>query len=514
MNLAHDFERRAAENPHRTGLIFENGHHYSFAELDERASRRGAALASLGVAEAAHVALYLRNGPELVASLFALWKIGAVPVTLSALYGRHELTRSLAKTAAVAIVTDSGGCSEVQAAELRITRALVGTSQTPPGFVDLDSVAEEFSGSITAPDLPEDRDAVVLFTGGTTGEPKAVAMTHGGTYETMARLATAAKGGKPGPYPMTPEGTPPNLVLLPLFHSGGQQTLLFAFHVGRSVLLMEKFSAGRAAELIAEHRIDNLFLLPTMLYDLTCLPGEPDLGSVRSVLVAGGEISSGLRARFERRFGIPLLTNYGSTEVGHVAGWTAADVEAGRWVPGSVGRVYDGVEVEIRDEAGKALAAGEAGEICVRSAVSSGYLDAGTPALVDESGWVRSGDIGYLDDAGVLFLIGRKREMIKCGGFQVWPMELEEELRRHPAVSDVAVVGVPDERLDEIPKAYVVWSGSGEAGERSEKELIDFARRRLAHYKAIRAVEFVDRLPRTAAGKLDRNALRTQATAG
>lgn len=514
MNLAHDLERRAAEDADRTALIFEAQPGLSFAALDARASRLGGALARLGVTDGAQLALFLQNGPDLVCCLYGLWKTGGVPITLSPLYGAAELSRSLAKTRPFAIVTDAEGLATVRAADVEITVAVVGTSNVPDGVVDLETMAAACAPELPAPALANSRDAVVLFTGGTSGAPKAVAMTHGGTYDTMARLARAAKGGKPGPYPIAPETTPPNLVPLPLFHSGGQQALLFAFHVGRSVVLMKKFSAERAAALVTRHRIDNLFLLPTMLYDLAELPGEPDLDSVRSVLVAGGEVSAALRARFEQRFGIPLLSNYGSTEMGHVAGWTAGDVKSGAWVPGSAGRVYDGVEVSIRDDAGKALPAGEAGEICVRSSVSSGYVDGGSENLIDADGCMHSGDIGYLDEDGVLFLIGRKREMIKCGGFQVWPMELEEELRRHPAVADLAVVGAPDDRLGEIPKAFVVLCREAGKPAELEQDLLEFSRQKLAKYKAVRALAFVAELPRTAAGKVDRHALRSMAVSG
>ena len=513
MNLVHDLERRAREGGDRVALIYEDGRRFSFAELDERASQLAGAFAKLHVTHGQQVALYLTNGPDLVCCLFALWKIGAVPVTLSALYGSHEINRATSKSESIMVVTDTAGVATVRTASLTIPVAVVGAKQSQVEEVDLDTLAVGCDKKLIAPDMTDDSEAVVLFTGGTTGDPKAVAMTHGGTYQTMARLARAAKGGKPGPYPLVPEDTSPNLIPLPLFHSGGQQTLLFAFHVGRSVLLMEKFSAVTAAKLIAEYRVDNLFLLPTMLYDLAHLPGEPDLSSVRSVLVAGGEVSETLRAEFERRFRIPLLTNYGSTETGHVAGWTRADIVSGGWVPGSVGRVYQGVEVEIKDDEGVPVQRGESGEICVRTRVSSRYVDGGEQALVDESGWVHSGDIGYLDDNDVLFLIGRKRELIKCGGFQVWPMELEEELRQHPSVADLAVIGVPDERLGEVPKAFVV-KNHGCGKDFAEPELIEFSRQRLAHYKAVRMVEFVEELPRTDAGKVDRNALRSMSVNG
>lgn len=509
MNLAFDLERRAAEAGDRLALIFDDGREFSFADLDGWASRMARALKELGVADGDHVALYLQNSPELVCSLFALWKIAAVPVTISALYGAAELAASMSKAGAVAVISDQKGLANMQAAAESVTQAVIGGVDLPAGVADLDQLAAKHADGLRAPDLPGDHDAVVLFTGGTTGAPKAVAMTHGGTFDTMSRLARAAKGGKKGPYQLVSEKTSPNLIGLPLFHSGGQQTLLFALHVGRSILLMEKFSAQRTAELVARYRIDNLFLLPTMLYDIAHLAGEPDFSSVRSVLVAGGEVSSALRAQFEERFRIPLLNNYGSTETGHVAGWTASDIKAGGWLPGSAGRVYDGVELEIRDDQGVAVAHGKAGEICVRTKVSSGYVDGSSEMLVDESGWTASGDIGYLNDDDVLFLVGRKREMIKCGGFQVWPTELEEELLQHPAVADVAVVGAADERMGEIPMAFVVANE-----EILADDLIEFARARQAHYKAIRAVRFVDELPRTAAGKIDRQALRSMSANG
>ena len=279
--------------------------------------------------------------------------------------------------------------------------------------------------------------------------------------------------------------------------------MLFAFYVGRPLLLMEKFNAARVVELVERYRIDNLFLMPTMLYDLCALDEPVDLSTVRAVLVAGQALDSQLRRRFEERFGIPIATNYGSTETGHVAGWTRADLVAGRWKPGSAGRVYEGVSLEIRDEEGRALGLEEVGEICVRSDLAKGYLgDREASGELIRNGWVHSGDVGYLDDDGVLFLVGRKRDMIKTGGFQVWPAELEEVLRSHPAVADVAVIGVPDERMGEVPKAYVVAPDIVSAG--MGAELKEYVRDRLAHFKAIRQVEFVPALPRTETGKINR----------
>lgn len=502
MNLATDLERRAAEVPDRIGLSYDDGRSWTYAEIDEESSACACALKAAGVERGQRIALYLANGPELAFAIFGAWKLGAVPVTISGLYNGGELSDSIRKTEPVLLVADDhdAGARDVALAATDVP-LLTLAQLTAPG----NARAHLPAATVTAED-----EAVILFTGGTTGRPKAVSVTHGGVQESLARLAGASKG-RPGPYPAAPEGVAPNLVALPLFHSGGQHTLLFAFHVGRPVVLWERFRIETLARLLSEHRFDSLFLLPTMLYDVVHAATPPDLSSVRSVLVAGQALSIHLRRQFEERFEIPIVMNYGSTETGHIAGWTAADMKAGLWKAGSAGRVYPGVELEVRDGEGTALAQGETGEVVVRSAMTKGYVDdAAASGELVRDGWVHSGDMGYVDEDGVLFLVGRKRDMIKCGGFQVWPEEIEEELRAHPLVRDVRVVGVPDERLGEIPKAIVVRE-AGAAVEDSDDAvaavLLAHVRDRLAHFKAPRQWAFMDELPRSEAGKVRRDAL-------
>ncbi len=493
VNIAAVLSDRAQEASDRSALVFEDGRNWSWGALERTSAAVARLLQDSGVVRGDRVAIVVPNRPEVVALLYGVWRLGAVPVTISSLYNRDELTKTLKQTR---------------------PRLVVITPQTPlvSGWETLTLAAgsmeewEESTSSSALSDPPlemQDSDeAVVVFTGGTTGLPKPVVTTHGGTTGAVRKLAAVSKG-RPGPYQMAPPGVPPNLLALPLFHSGGQQTMLFAFYVGRPLLLMEKFNAARVVELVERYRIDNLFLMPTMLYDLCALDEPVDLSTVRAVLVAGQALDSQLRRRFEERFGIPIATNYGSTETGHVAGWTRADLVAGRWKPGSAGRVYEGVSLEIRDEEGRALGLREVGEICVRSDLAKGYLgDREASGELVRNGWVHSGDVGYLDDDGVLFLVGRKRDMIKTGGFQVWPAELEEVLRSHPVVADVAVIGVPDERMGEVPKAYVVAPDIVSAG--MGAELKEYVRDRLAHFKAIRQVEFVSALPRTETGKINR----------
>lgn len=503
MNLARNLEHRAIEAPDRVGLWHEDGRAWTYSRLDSLAGGLATKLVEDGARTGDRIALFFVNSPELVLSLFACWKAGLVPVTLSGLYNPDELRNALKKTPVSRLWTHENNRAAVAAAGVSLPVGLFGTADDH----DLWHQAETRARGVVAPDLGE-ADAAILFTGGTTGEPKAVALTHSGVIQAMEKFARAAKG-RPGPYALAPDGTPPNLVTMALFHGGGQQSLLLAYLIGRAVVIMERFRPETVFALVERHGIDNLSLMPTMLYDLARYSGDARLDSVRSVMVTGGAAPPEIARAFELRFNTPLLSNYGSTETGHVAGWTARAIAKGEWKAGSVGRVYDGVDIQIRDDDGGVLPVGESGEIVVRTPITTGYVDSGTqesPSLVQD-GWVASGDIGKIDIDGILYLIGRKRELIKVGGFQVWPSELEDALRKHELVADVAVVGIPDDRLGETPKAFVVPARPVTDPVTDTESLIAFCREKLSHFKAIRSVAFVESLPRTEAGKINRRAL-------
>jgi long-chain acyl-CoA synthetase len=509
VNLVDDLLRRSHEVPDRVGLYFEDGREWTFREWDEQSGRYAAALRDLGASEGDRVGLFVPNSPELAFLLYAAWRIGAVAVPMSSLYNADELTASIDKTLPKVVVGHASLGAPFMGADVQgATRSVVGGSLD--GCVDLDDAAsrvEPLEGCVTEPE-----DAVILFTGGTTGQPKAAVMQHRGVLQTVSTMVQASKAGAEGPYPAASETTPPNLIAWPLFHAGGQQPLLVALHAGRSVVLVRRFSVPVLAEMVARHRLDNVFLAPTMIYDVVASPDDIDLSSLRSVLSAGQRLDPDLQRRFELRFGVPILQTYGSTETGHVAGWTGADLKAGRWRPGAVGRLYPGVDVEVRDDDGAVLPPGSPGELWVRSKVTRGYADGQGGDLIDDAGWVRSGDVGTVDDDGVLTLVGRRREMIKTGGFQIWPGEVEDVLREHPQVADVAVVGVPDDRMGEIPKAFVVPAGGSVSDPAAVADaIVAFARDRLAHFKAPRAIEFIEELPRTEAGKVARGELVARA---
>lgn len=471
-NLARILENRRADRPDVVGLYGDDGRSWTFEEIDLIAGGVAQSLRAQGIGAGDRVACYLTNGPEIAFFLFGAWKIGAVPVTISSLYNAAELAESIAKTGPKLVIEST---------------------------VDIGQRAD-----VQALDVEPESEACILFTGGTTtGRPKAVSVTHGGTRSSLARLARVSTG-------TDAEATAaldakPNLIALPLFHSGGQHSLLFAFHVGRPAVVWERFGVDRLADLMERFRFDNFFFLPTMVFDIVHAARDLPFEGVKSVLVAGQAISWSVRKAFEERYKVPILVNYGSTEAGHIAGWTGRDMKAGRWKPGSAGKVYPGVELEIRADDGSAVGVGEEGEIVVRSELTRGYVDdAEASKELVRDGWVHTGDMGYVDGDGVLFLVGRKRDMIKCGGFQVWPEEIEDELRAHPLVLDIRVLGRPDDRLGEIPVALVVREPSSLSDSLLADELVALAREKLAHFKAPRRVEFVPALERSAAGKISR----------
>lgn len=507
-NVAMDLEDLAREAPDTVGIVHDDGRSWTFAAADRAANAAGRALADAGIRQGERVALHATNGPDLLFMLYGAWKVGAVPVAISALYNTSELASALQKATPRLIV----GNSQVMTAEKVAAAGGIPVRLLDDDRADAPLLGRDDDGPLPSIAVDEHAEAVILFTGGTTGRPKAVSLTHASGQESVATLARAAKG-RPGPYPVARPGTPPNIVALPLFHSGGQFTTRFAFHVGRGVVLLERFRLDTFRAAVEANRPDNLFLLPTMVYDVVHAEDPPDLSSVRSVLIAGQAISPGLQREFETKFNIPIAVDYGSTETGQVAGWTARDRKAGRWKPGSVGRIFEGIRVEIRDDEGRTLPRGEVGEVVVNSGRTPTYVgdpDA-TQALV-VGGWVHSGDVGYIDDDDVLFLVGRSRDMIKCGGFQVWPQEIEDELLAHPLVAELRVVGVPDERMGEIPRAYVVRVADPMVSDdQLRAQLVEFARDRLAHFKTPREVVFTPELPRSEVGKIRRDVLPADA---
>ncbi len=339
----------------------------------------------------------------------------------------------------------------------------------------------------------------MLLTSGSTGAPKGVVLTHGSGWSNL-RATVSAFRSDTRLTAIPTDRKPPNLIANPLSHTAGIVRLLFALYVGRSVVLLRKFDAVAAKTAIDAHGIDNLTINPAMLRMLLeALPETADLGPVRYVSSGTAPLPPALRDAFEARFGVPVLQAYGQTEAfGGIAIESVKDVLAGRRRPGSVGRPLPGVEVRIVVD-GRQAAPGEQGEICVRTrSATAGYVGdtAGSSSPVDEDGWLHTGDLGHLDADGYLFVTGRSKNVIICGGFNVVPEEIQAALMTDPEVLEAAVVGIPDERLGEVPVAVV--EGDGDAA-----DILERTAHLLAPYKRPRHVVVVERLPRVPNGKVD-----------
>ena len=287
----------------------------------------------------------------------------------------------------------------------------------------------------------------------------------------------------------------------------GLGRMIFRIYVGRTLLLVPKFDVAVMGALAERYPLDTLQLTPAMVHALAFTDADVKLGSLRYVTSGTAPLPIATRDVFERRYGVPVLQAYGSTEGGVTALERYEDAVAGRRGPGSVGRVAADCPLRIVDGDGHDLPAGADGEILGRPdrAASARYLTSSgqEPVPVDADGWYHTGDVGHLDEYGILYITGRLKEMMIVGGFNVYPAEVEDALRASPLVRDAVVVPVPDDRLGEVPIAGIVWSDPADPGATFAR-LAGECRQRLEAYKVPRQWFALERLPLTPNGKLDR----------
>jgi len=461
----------------------------TYGQIASRAAVLAHALRGAGVVPGERVGCYLPNSPSWVVASLALWWSGDAVAAAGTLLPGAEAARLFAMAGATTVVTtsDAGELAD----EFAIVR--VDTDGLIEGSLDPGDTAWETPDLV----LPAADDlAVAIFTSGTTGRPKGITHTHSDVIATGWRVAAAYarnSGYRPDP---APAHLAPGVVFNPFGHMAGYSRLAFRMWIGRPTVIVSKFSVAAVRALLARFDMDSLQLTPTMIQMLATTDEALDLRGVKYVTSGTAPLSIATRARFEERYGVPAMQAYGMSEVGAVAQERYDDVIAGRRGPGSVGRIAAGVEVQIRpldDD----RPAGE-GEIWVRTDEASSEFIGGEPVPVDEDGWFPTGDVGRLDD-GILYITGRVQEKIIVGGFNVYPAEVEDVARSSPLVRDAVVVGLPDERLGELPVAGIVW-----AGEPNEDRLLEEMRTNLARYKVPRMLFSLDTVPLTPREKVDR----------
>ncbi|MFG2194568.1 4-coumarate--CoA ligase family protein [Streptomyces sp. NPDC048639] len=475
----------------------------SHARLDRFTRRIAAAFAESGVRKGDVLALHSPNTIVFPAVFYGATRAGAAVTTVHPLATAEEFARQLRDSGARWIVTVSPLLDTARRAAERaggVREILVCDSADGHRSV-LDMLASTAPEPNVTIDPAEDL-AALPYSSGTTGIPKGVMLTHRSIATNLAQLSALVPSG-PGDRA---------LAVLPFFHIYGLTALLNApLRTGATVVVLPRFDLGQFLAAIEKHRVNALYVAPPIVLALAKHPAvdSHDLSSLEYIVCSAAPLDAELATVCSRRLGLPpIMQAYGMTELSpgtHVVPRRARDAP-----PGTVGKLIPNTQMRLvsLDDPAKEAGPGEEGEIVIRGPqVMKGYLgqQEATAAIVDEDGWLHTGDVGRVDDDGWLFVVDRVKELIKYKGYQVAPAELEAVLLTHERIADAAVVGVTDGDGNEIPKAYVVpQQGAAISGE----EVMAYVAERVAPYKKVRRVEFLDTVPRAVSGKVLRRELR------
>ncbi|MET9436163.1 4-coumarate--CoA ligase family protein [Streptomyces sp. NPDC006551] len=497
---------RAAERGDTPALIDGAGElTLTYAQVDAFHRRVAAGLAEAGVRKGDVLALHSPNTVLFPIAFYAATRAGASVTTVHPLATPEEFAKQLRDSSARWIVT----VSPLLAAARRAAELAGGVEeifvcdQAAEGHRSLQSMLATTAPE-PAPAIDPDEDIAALpYSSGTTGVPKGVMLTHTSIATNLAQLE-----------PFVPMGPGDRiLAVLPFFHIYGLTALMNApLRQGATVVVLPRFELDQFLAAIEKHRINGLYVAPPIVLALAKHPAvsDHDLSSLEYIVSAAAPLDASLAEACSARLELPPVRQaYGMTELS--PGTHVVPLDAVNPPPGAVGKLLPSTEMRILslDDPEKDAAPGTDGEVAIRGPqVMKGYLgrpDA-TAAMIDADGWLRTGDIGRVDENGWLFVVDRVKELIKYKGFQVAPAELEALLLTHEGVADAAVIGVYDEDGNEVPKAYVVRQPH--ASGLSAGDIIAFVAGQVAPYKKIRRVEFVDGVPRAASGKILRRELR------
>ena len=513
MNLGLYTARSARFWPDRPAIKFRE-RSLTFLELERRSNRLAHALLGLGLVRGDRVAVVSANRPELVELECALYKAGLVKVALNARLAPAELADALANSDPTACLAAPAHQAHVDAVDLPGLRHRIALQDASGGAVapdagatwlDYEALLVTASDAHIAVDMHADDLAVLHYTSGSTGRLKAAMQTVGNRMASLRKVVMGRMRCGPGD----------TLGLSgPITHASGMfmQPCLYQ---GATVLLHERFDPEALLRSIGQHRVTMTYMVPAMMHTLMADPAlrRNDLSSLRLLSYGAAPMSPERIREAWACFGPVLAQGYGAGETtGGLVGLSIEDHSAAIYggrpeLLGSCGRPFGESDVQVLGDGDVPVQGDAIGEICVRGPdVFAGYWRA--PELTSEAivgGWLRTGDLARVDHEGYLHIVDRKKEMVVSGGFNVYPTEVESVLARHPAVYEVSVVGVPDERWGEAVKAVIVLRGGTQA---TETELIEFCRGTLADFKRPKSVDFVDELPKSANGKLSRKAVR------
>ena len=448
----------------------------TFTQVVERIRCAAGVFGDLGIEKGDRVAVWAPNSAEWLVAAFGLLTAGGVLVPVNTRFKTEEAADIIGRSGAKAVLVEKG---------------FLGQDYTAPAGVPVIDLKSDFlsSGSPFSREVEGTDISDIIYTSGTTGRPKGVMMNHLQNlrlYAEWCELADLREGDR-------------YLMVNPYFHTFGFKAgLIASFTRGATMVPVRVFDVDRVVELIAAERITMLPGPPTLYHSLLAVQDKSKLATLRAGVTGSADIPVELIRRVHEELPFQTLaTGYGLTEAGTVTlsrpGDSFEDIATTAGVP------CDGVEVRIAEDS----------EVLVRGySVMQGYLDdpVATAEAIDDDGWLHTGDLGHFNDDGRLLIVGRKKDMFIVGGFNAYPAEIEGFLLEHPAIAQAAVIGVPDDRLGQVGKAFVVLKGDSR-GEATADELISWSRDRMAGFKVPRYVEFLDELPLNATGKVMKDQL-------
>jgi acyl-CoA synthetase (AMP-forming)/AMP-acid ligase II len=517
MNIVKLLEKQAERFSEKPAIIFQD-QPVTFRQLRDSSFKLANSLKNLGIKKGEKIAIYLPNWPEYIYSYLAIWCIGATAVPLDFMLTDEELLSCIDHSQAKMLIAKSKPNISFRALKDKCPglKEIILCNEKKDGFICFEDLLGKAAGSFPAADIPDKDHACIFYTSGSTGRPKGVLCNYlqlGAPAKAMSYFVNLSEK---------------DIALcgaLPFSHLGGLVFIQCIVFLGASVVLMDRFIPLEFLKSIQSHRVNCLWLVPSMYYAILQLKEfeSYDLSSLEWIVSFGAPSSADQLRRFHKYCPQAALINgWGMTEtqgpsivlpkgsnkvesVGLPAPWIKVKIFSAEGA-----RLPDGQgSASGRDDSDREVPSGQIGEVVVNSwVVTDGYYkDPETTAMVKRNGWFHTGDLGRFDDEGYLYIVGRKKEMIKVAGEIVFEPEVESAIHKHPDIAEVAVIGVADKLRGEVPKAIVALR---EGKSLAEDELRQFCRQHLAHFKIPHYFEFRPALPKNRAGKIDKETLRKE----